>query len=66
MTDKGADERIRVEIGKLEGERRQAGLWGINKAHKEHDVPPSVRLHLVSAAVNLSLVAVKNRADAVA
>lgn len=64
MTDDGADERVRVEIGKMEGERQQAGLWSINKVLKEHGVPPSVRLHLVSATVNLSLLAAKRRAGA--
>lgn len=62
MTDEHADQRVRVEIAKIDGDRQGAGLWSINKVLKEHGVPPSVRLHLVSATVNLSLLAARNRA----
>lgn len=64
VTEEMAEERILVEIGKVGGERQQAGLWSIHKTLKEHGVPPGVRLHLVSAVVNLSLLAAERRVGA--
>lgn len=64
VTEEMAESRIRYEIAKIAGERQQAGLWSIHKTLKDHEVPPAVRLHLVSAVVNLSLVAAQQRAGA--
>jgi hypothetical protein len=61
IDEETAEERIRYEISKIEGEKQQAGLWSIHTTLKEHDVPPGVRLHLVSAVVNLSLLAAQRR-----
>jgi hypothetical protein len=51
-----AERQIRREIGKLPEDIQRAGLWSIHKTLATHDVPPGVRLHLVSAVVNLSLL----------
>jgi hypothetical protein len=52
-----ADERIREKIARFPEEKQQAGLWSINQTLKAHEVPPALRLHLVTAVVNLSRVA---------
>lgn len=63
VSEEMAEEKIRFEIGKMEGDKQQAGLWSIHKTLLDHGVPPSVRLHLISAVVNLSLVAKERRAQ---
>lgn len=51
-----ADERIREKISRFESDRQRAGLWSINETLKEHEVPPALRLHLVSAVTHLSRI----------
>lgn len=61
VSESYADERIREKIARMTEERQQAGLWSISKTLKEHDVPPEVRLHLVTAVVNLGRIADQTR-----
>lgn len=48
-----ADERIQEKIARFEDPRARAGLWSIDRALKERDVPPNLRLHLIAAVANL-------------
>ena len=50
-----ADERIREKIARF-AERPQAGLWSVNEVLKKHDVPPEMRLHLVTAIAHLGRI----------
>jgi hypothetical protein len=64
VSEEMAEDRIRYEIAKIPGEKQQGGLWSIHTTLKEHGVPAAVRLHLVSAVVNLSLIAAQRRSTA--
>lgn len=64
MPEEQAEQRIRVEIAKMPDERQHAGLWSINKVLKQEGVAPSVRLHLITANVHLSLLAKEQRVRA--
>ena len=61
VSEKYADQRIREKIARYPGERQQAGLWSISQTLKEHDVPPALRLHLVTAVANLGRIADESR-----
>lgn len=56
VSEQYADERIREKIDRFDTERQRAGLWSINRVLKERDVPPSLRLHLVTAVTHLSRI----------
>lgn len=51
-----ADDRIREKISHFEGDRPRAGLWSVNEVLKEHDVPPALRLHLITAVAHLGRI----------
>lgn len=61
VSEEYADQRIREKIARFPGEKQQAGLWSISETLKEHDVPPALRLHLVTAVVNLGRIADETR-----
>lgn len=61
VSEQYADERIREKIARFSGEKQQAGLWSISETLKEHEVPPALRLHLVTAVVNLGRIADESR-----
>lgn len=50
-----ADARIREKIAHF-AERPRAGLWSVNEVLKEHEVPPAMRLHLVTAVAHLGRI----------
>lgn len=52
-----ADERIAEKIARLAEPRQREGLTSLDATLRERDVPPGVRLHLVSAVVHLSRIA---------
>lgn len=61
VSEEYADERIREKIARYHGEKQQAGLWSISETLKQHEVPPALRLHLVTAVVNLGRIADETR-----
>jgi hypothetical protein len=63
VSEEFADTRIREKISRFDTDRQRAGLWSINETLKSHDVPPALRLHLVSAVVHLSRVAGESLED---
>jgi hypothetical protein len=56
VTDQYADERILEKIEALPEEKQRAGLWSVNKVLKERDVPPALRLHLITAVAHLGRI----------
>lgn len=52
-----ADERIEEKIQRFSEPRQREGMQALNKTLREHDVPPGVRLHLISAVAHLSRIA---------
>jgi hypothetical protein len=56
VTDQYADERILEKIEGMPAEKQRAGLWSVNKVLKEHEVPPALRLHLITAVAHLGRI----------
>lgn len=52
-----ADERIAEKIGRFTEPRQREGMQALNETLRERDVPPGVRLHLISAVSHLSRIA---------
>lgn len=58
-----ADERIEEKIATFPEEKQRAGLWSVNRLLQERQVPPSVRLHLMTAVTHLSRISGETLAD---
>ena len=52
-----ADERIAEKIARLKEPREREGLDALNRTLRDREVPPGVRLHLVSAVAHLGRIA---------
>lgn len=52
-----ADERVAEKIGRFAEPKQREGLEALNKTLREREVPPGVRLHLISAVAHLSRIA---------
>ena len=52
-----ADERVAEKIGRFTEPKQREGLDALNRTLRERDVPPGVRLHLISAVAHLSRLA---------
>ena len=52
-----ADERIAEKIARFREPKQREGLEALSRTLRERDVPPGVRLHLVSAVAHLSRIA---------
>lgn len=65
-----ANERIAEKIARFSEPRQREGMESLDETLRSHDVPPGVRLHLISAVAHLSRIADetlrerKERADA--
>lgn len=57
VNDAYADERIAEKIGRFHEPKQREGLEALNHTLRERDVPPGVRLHLISAVAHLSRIA---------
>ena len=58
-----ADERVAEKIGRFTEPTKREGLEALNRTLRERDVPPGVRLHLISAVAHLSRIAQETRAE---
>lgn len=54
MSEAFAEGRIREKIERFPRERQRAGLWAVDRALRERQVPGALRLHLVTAVAHLS------------
>lgn len=63
ITASFADERIAEKIARFSEPKQREGLQALDKSLRDRDVPPGVRLHLVSAVVHLSLIAGESLED---
>ena len=52
-----ADQRIAEKIARFSEPKQREGLEALSRTLRERDVPPGVRLHLVSAVAHLSRIA---------
>lgn len=52
-----ADERIAQKIERFAEPKQREGLEELNATLRDRDVPPGVRLHLISAVAHLSRIA---------
>jgi hypothetical protein len=52
-----ADERIAEKIARFHEPKQREGLAALNHTLLDHDVPPGVRLHLISAVAHLGRIA---------
>ena len=52
-----ADRRIQEKIARFDQPKQREGLEALNETLRERDVPPGVRLHLISAVAHLSRIA---------
>lgn len=52
-----ADERIAEKVARLREPKQRDGLQALNETLLQHDVPPGVRLHLISAVAHLGRIA---------
>lgn len=57
VSDGFADERIQEKIARLPEDRQREGLESLDRTLRERDVPPGVRLHLISAVSHLGRIA---------
>lgn len=56
-----ADRRIAEKIARFDEPKQREGLASLDRTLRERDVPPGVRLHLISAVVHLSRIAEETR-----
>lgn len=52
-----ADERVAEKIARLPEARQREGLAALDATLREREVPPDVRLHLVTAVAHLGRIA---------
>lgn len=52
-----ADERIAEKIERFREPKQREGLEALDRTLREKDVPPGVRLHLISAVAHLGRIA---------
>ena len=57
VTGAFADERIAEKVARMGEPRQQEGLESLARTLREREVPPGVRLHLISAVAHLSRIA---------
>lgn len=57
VSESYAEERILEKIARLPAGREQDGLRALSEGLRARDVPPAMRLHLVTAVANLGRIA---------